>query len=315
MPPAGRFFICLWTYACYNFRMKKFDRNVRRAMGSLPSQLLKYVDAGDIKNATAQFNNIMTQIARDFHAQLADGVRPDKIVLTAPRIFGHDVNLEYAGGGSVGSVYKMQIGRDTFAFKINRRYAYDELNVMPIQSRARNLVNKMYMGDIFEYNGRKYSWVLSDYVANDKQGDFAKAMEKLYYLYLTKGVGVLDAHPNNFIGGKLIDQASFAMRDGKLDDIKKLSRVETDIVKKLAYYIRTDNLPEFKKLIVRAVKKNPAVIEYMFLAMKFGKSPIFIGPDKSDAFSLKIKKFESVVDMARRGSAVHGGLFAVPRSR
>jgi len=282
--------------------MKKFDRHVRRAMGALPPQLLKYVDAGDIKNATAQFNDAMTQIAQDFHAQLAAGIRPDKIIPTAPRIFGMDVKLEYAGAGSVGSVYKLQIGADTFAFKINRSYAYGELNVMPIQSRARNLINKMYMGDIFEYNGRKYSWVLSDYQSNDRQDDFARAMEKLYYLYLTKGVGVLDAHPNNFIGGKLIDQASFAMRDGKLDDIKKLSRVEKNIVEKLAYYIRTDNLPAFQELIARTSKTNPAVINYMFLAMKFGKSPIFIGADKTDAFSLKIKKFESVVNIAHRSN-------------
>lgn len=284
-------------------------------MGSLPPQLLKYVDGADIKNVTGQFNDAITQIAQDFHAQLATGVRPDKIILVAPRIFGLDVKLEYAGGGSVGSVYKMQIGQDTFALKINRSYAYGELNVMPIQSRARNLLNKMYMGDIFEYNGRKYSWVLSDYKSKNKENDFTRAMEKLYYLYLTKGVSVLDAHPNNFIGGKLIDQASFATRDGKLDDIKKLSRAEKNIVEKLAYYIRTDNLFEFQKLIERVSKTNPAVINYMFLAMKFGKSPIFIGPDKTDAFSLKIRKFESVVNSAKHENVANGGMLNVQRLR
>ncbi len=284
-------------------------------MGSLPPQLLKYVDVADIKNATAQFNNAITQIAKDFHAQLAAGIRPDKIIPVAPRILGMDVKMEYVGGGSVGSVYKMQIGRDTFALKINRSYAYGELNVMPIQSRARNLVNKMYMGDIFECNGRKYSWVLSDYKSKDKESDFARAMERLYYLYLTKGVSVLDAHPNNFIGGKLIDQASFAMRDGKLDDIKKLSRAERNIVEKMAYYIRTDNLSEFQKLIDSAQKTNPAVINYMFLAMKFGKSPIFVGPDKTDAFSLKIKKFESVVNKAKHGNVANSGLLNLQRLR
>ncbi len=271
-------------------------------MGSLPPQLFKYVDDGNIKGATAQFYDAMTQIARDFHTQLAAGTSPDKIILTAPRIFGMNTKLEYAGGGSVGSVYKLQIGPNTFALKINRSYAYGELDVMPVQSRARNLVNKMYIGAIFEHDGRKYSWVLSDYKSNDKENDFARAMEKLYYLYLTKGISVLDAHPNNFICGKLIDQASFAMRDGKLDDIKKLSRVEKNIVEKLVYFIRTNNLPAFQDLASRAQKTNLAVINYMFFAMKFAKSPIFIGADKTDDFSLKIKKFESVVNAAHRGN-------------
>lgn len=279
--------------------MKKFNRRVHRSMGALPPQLSKYADDGDIKNATTRFNDAITQIAMDFHAQLAAGTTPENIKPKSTKIFNMPVQLKYVASGSVGSVYKIQIGDDVFALKINRNSSAGEMYVMPIQARGRNLINKMYMGAVFDYNGRKYSWVLSDYVAHNRDNSFHNAMEKLYYAYLTKGIEITDAHPNNFKDGKLIDQSSFVQRNGKIDDISKLTRVERNIVQKLVYCIRTDDVPAFRDLIGHAVKKHPAVINYMFFAMKFGKSPIF-GPDKTDAFSIKIKKFNAIVDAAQR---------------
>lgn len=279
--------------------MKKFNRRIHRSMGALPPQLLKYADNGDIKSATAQFNEYITARAREFHDQLTDDIAVANIELNTPNLFGMPVKFDYIASGSVGSVYKMQIGDDVFALKINRNSSTGELNVMPIQARARNLVNKMYMGTVFEHDGRKYSWVLSDYVARDRKNSFNTAMEKLYYAYLSKGIGITDAHSNNFKDAKLIDQASFSMRNGKIDDINKLTRVERNIVQKLVYYIRTDDVAAFRDLMGRVAKKHPAVINYMFFAMKFGKSPLF-GPDKTDAFSVKIKKFDAIVAATRR---------------
>ncbi|MBD5400525.1 hypothetical protein HDR61_02130 [bacterium] len=279
--------------------MKKFDRKVHKTMGSIPPALMPRIADMDAATATTVFNDAITKIARDFHAALVADKRPEDIKLMSAEIFGMPVTLDYIASGSVGSVYKIQIGDRVFALKINRNSSTGELGVMPRQSRARNLVNKMYMGAMFEHNGRKYSWVLSDYIAHDRENSFARAMEKLFYAYLTKGVNIVDAHSNNFIDGKLIDQASFTNRTGKIDDIKKLSRVEVDKVKKLVYYIKTDNVPEFQKLITKLAKTNPAVVNYMFFAMKFGKSPIF-GPGKTDPFSVKIRKFESIVNDVRR---------------
>lgn len=268
-------------------------------MGELPPQLLKYVENKNISAATVEFNDFITTVARNFHDALAVDTPKENIVLNAPSLFGLPVKLDYTASGSVGSVYKMQIGDEVFALKINRNSAFGELDVMPKQKRARGLLNKMYAGAVFEHGGRKYSWVLSDYVANDKESSFSRAMEKLYYAYLTKGIDITDAHANNFIDGKLIDQASFTNRTGKIDDIKQLTRVQVDIVKKLVYCIKTNDVPRFEYLINRAVAHNPAVVNYMFFAMKFGKSPA-IGAGKMDGFAARLKKFESIVNDARR---------------
>lgn len=272
-------------------------------MGSMPPQLLKYATDGNVADATNQFNHAMTQIAHDFHAQLARDIGPADIKLHAPRLFGRNVKLDYVASGSVGSVYKMQIGDDVFAFKINRKSAFGEMTVMPMQSRVRNLVNKMHIGNVFEYNGRKYSWVLSDYIERDSADSFYRAMQKLYWAYLTKGIDITDAHSNNFKDGKLIDTASLTSRKGKIDDVKKLTRPEIDMVKRLAYYIKTDKVPEFENLITRVARTNPAVLNYMFFAMKFGKSAIF-GVGKTDAFSVNLRKFEKIVDVARRNAVL-----------
>ncbi len=269
-------------------------------MGSMPPQLLEYINGADISGATKQFNDAITQIAQDFIEDFTNGAAPADIKLNSPEILGLPVRLDYVASGSVGSVYKMRIGNNVFALKINRNASAGEMGVIATQSRARNLVNKMYLGAVFKYNNRKYSWVLSDYIATDRENSFCNAMEKLYYAYLTKGLDIRDAHPNNFKDGKLIDQASLGHRDGKIDDIKKLTRVEIDIVKKLVYYIKTDNTSEFQNIITKAIKTHPGVINYMFFAMKFGKSPIF-GSNKTDPFSIKVKKFESIINSAYRG--------------
>lgn len=267
-------------------------------MGSLPPALLKYATGQDASAATSEFNNAITSIASDFHDQLDNGIAPENIKPHTSEIFGLPVRLDYVASGSVGSVYKMQIGDEVFALKINRNASAGEMEVIAEQSRAPNLINKMYLGQIFEHAGRKYSWVLSDYIANDSENSFSRAMEKLYYAYLTKGVSIVDSHPNNFKGGKLIDQASFTKRTGKIDDIKQLTRIEVDKVKKLVYYIKTDNVSEFQKLIEKISETNPAVVKYMFFAMKFGKSPVF--SNRESSFAAKLKKFETIVNTAYR---------------
>lgn len=268
-------------------------------MGEMPAQLRQMADGRDIAVATREFNAVMTQIATDFHRQLANDTPLAQIHLTSPQIFGHDVKLEYIASGSVGSVYKIQIGEHTFAFKINRNSSHGEMAVMPLQKRASGLINKTHLGSVFEFDGRKYSWVLSDYIARDRTDGFESAMEKLYYMYLTKGLTITDAHLNNFKDGKLIDTPSLRPRDGKIDDIKQLSRVDVDMVKKLVRYIKTDDMTNFERLVLRAATSAPNVLKYMFFAMKFGRPPTF-GADKMDAFSIKLRKYENIVNKVYR---------------
>lgn len=270
-------------------------------MGTLP-EILRQMAGGDARMATTVFNTFMTELAMDFHAQLARGVDKDNIKLTAPRkLFGHDVVLEYVASGSVGSVYKMQIGDHAFAFKINRNSSHGELYAMSLQKRARGLVNPAYIGAVFDFSGRKYSWVLSDYIASNRIDSFESAMEKLYFTYLTKGLTVTDAHANNFKDGKLIDVPSLVRRDGKLDDIKQLTRIEHNMVQRLAYYIKTNEIEKFEKMVATARVTNPSVINYMFLAMKFGRPPMFASGGTSD-FANRLRSFESIIDTAYRAN-------------
>ncbi|MBR4860246.1 MAG: hypothetical protein IKV10_03020 [Alphaproteobacteria bacterium] len=279
--------------------MKKFNRAIHRTMGEMPPQIRALVGDRDMSSATAEFNSFMTKLATDFHGQLASDIPKESIKLIAPGdLFGESVSLEYVASGSIGSVYKMQIGDKVFAFKINRGSSTGELSVMSLQKRVRGLVNKMHIGSVFEFNGRKYSWVLSNFVENDRADSFNAAMEKLYFAYITKGVYITDAHVNNFKDGKLIDTPSLGMRNGALDDITKLSRVQVDIVKKMANCIKTDDMERFKSLVLRAIKDNPAVIKYMFYAMKFAKGATF-AVGKTDAFSIKLRRYEAVIDSAK----------------
>ena len=281
--------------------MKKFNRSVHNSMGAMPPQIRAMIAGRDVVAATNEFNAAITKIASDFHRQLATDMSPEQIELTSPQIFGHDVSLEYVASGSVGSVYKMQIGDQTYAFKINRNTLHGELYAMALQKRARGLVNPVHIGAVFEYGGRKYSWVLSDYIARDREDGFESAMEKMYYLYLTKGLTVRDAHPGNFKNGKLIDTPSLDMRDGEHDDIKRLTRIEQNIVQRLAYCIKTNDIDTFARLAAHAQTQNPAVINYMFLAMKFGRAPIF-GAGQTNDFAQRLRRFESIIDTAYRAN-------------
>ena len=280
--------------------MKKFNRAIHKTMGEMPPEIRAMVGNRDMATATVEFNSFMTQIATAFHNQLASDVPKESIKLIAPGdLFGQSVSLEYVASGSIGSVYKIRIGDKVFAFKINRSSTMGELAVMPLQKRVRGLVNKAHIGSVFKFGERKYSWVLSDFVENNRVDSFNAAMEKLYFAYITKGVHITDAHPNNFKDGKLIDIPSLGMRNGALDDIKNLSRVQIDIVKKMANCIKTDGMERFKSLVLRATKDNPAVIKYMFYAMKFARGATF-AVGKTDAFSIKLRKYEDVIDSAKR---------------
>lgn len=281
--------------------MKKFNRFEHKNMGALPDSLRKMA-GGDARVATAEFNALMTELATYFINQLSNGTPKNEISLSASRkLFGHDIKLDYVASGSVGTVYKMQIGDLSYAFKINRNSLHGELYAMALQRRARGLVNPAHIGAVFEFGGRKYSWVLSDYVARDRADGFESAMEKLYFAYLTKGLTINDAHPGNFKDGKLIDIPSLDTRDNKVDDIKQLTRVEQNIVQRLAYYIKTNDIEKFTKTVEMARTTNPAVINYMFVAMKFGRPPMFVAGNTND-FSLKLRRFESVIDMAYRAN-------------
>lgn len=280
--------------------MKKFNRAVHKSMGELPPALRQLIGDADVATATAEFKDFMTALATEFHAQLALDINPKDINLRVPgKLFGQTVSLDYVASGLIGSVYKMTIGDNIFAFKINRRTTTGELDVMPLQKRVRGLVNKMHIGSVFEFNGRKYSWVISDFIENDRVDGFESAMEKLYFAYITKGISIDDAHPNNFKDGRLVDTPSLGMRDREYDDIKKLTRVQVDIVKKLAYCIKTDDMSRFQSLVTRAIAENPAVITYMFFAMKYAKGPTF-AVGKTDDFSMKLRRYEAVINSAKQ---------------
>lgn len=280
--------------------MKKFNRAIHKNMGALPEPL-RQMAGGDARAATDEFNALMTSVATEFHSQLAAWVPVEQIQLSPRHIFGHNVKFDYIASGSVGSVYKMQIGNQTYAFKINRNSSHGELGVMNLQKRARGLVNKTHIGAVFEFDGRKYSWVLSDYVARDREKGFESAMEKMYYMYLTRGLTITDAHPNNFKDGKLIDTPSLTRRTGKVDDIKQLTRVEQNLVQRLAYCIKTNDVDTFSQLVATARVKNPAVINYTFLAMRFGR-PASFAVGKMGDFAQRLKKFESIIDGAYRAN-------------
>lgn len=283
--------------------MKKFNRKIHKTMGSLPPQLFKYIDGADIKSATIQFNEFINRIATDFHAQLEHWSYRDNIKLSAPNLFGQPVKLKYIASGSIGSVYKLEIGSEIFALKINRNASYNgELDVIPMQKRAKGLLNRAYMGAVFEYNNRKYSWVLSDFVEHDTARSFEDAMIKMYFAYLTKGIIVRDTHPGNIKGGKIIDIPSFDMRDGAIDDIKKLNLRQIDIVKKLVNFIKTDNMDSFQKLVNRVKVSDPIIIQYMFFAMKFGRAPALSINAKE--FFAKIKRYEVVINAAKKDLSV-----------
>lgn len=277
--------------------MKKFNRSKHKTMGALPYGLRMLIGDKDIATATAEFNEYMTALAVDFHAALACDTPKEQIHLVGPKLFGHDVTFEYVASGSIGSVYKMQIAGMSFAFKINRNGSHGELAVMPIQKRARNLINKMHIGSVFAFNNRKYSWVLSDYIEQDAVNSFYDAMERLFFMYVSKGLDIIDMHPGNFKNGKLVDIPSLRIRKSKIDDVQQLTRFEQDIVKKLLHHIRTDDIASFSAVINMCAQTNPAVIKYLYFAMNYGYPTRFF-TGKTNDFARKLHRFESVVDAA-----------------
>lgn len=253
--------------------MKKINADFRGAQGSLPPQLFKYVDQTQMAAETARFTEYINSVSGDFLDKLAERKRKSitvgdsdfaAIVPQTPKLFGQDVSLEYIGCGMAGNVYKMQIGDNTFALKINRRENLTtDLEAIAEHRRARNLINRPYIGATFSHDGATYSWILSDYISDDQDNDmsFVSAKAKLFYAAMTKGLKYSDMHPANVKAGRIID-ISGVERGGI-----KLSRIEIDMVKKFLYLMRTNDVPRFRQLAEIAVANFPNVIKYMFAKM------------------------------------------------
>ena len=58
---------------------------------------------------------------------------------------------------------------------------------------------------------------------------------------------------------------------------------------------------KFEKMVATARVTNPSVINYMFLAMKFGRPPMFASGGTSD-FANRLRSFESIIDTAYRAN-------------
>lgn len=89
------------------------------------------------------------------------------------------------------------------------------------------------------------------------------------------------------------------MRNGAIDDIANLSRTEQKLVQRLAYYIKTDDIKNFEKLVASSLKQHSSVVNYMFYAMKFAKGATF-AVGKTDAFSTKLRRYEAVINSAKQ---------------
>ena len=253
--------------------MKKIDGNFRGTQGSLPPQLFKYVDQTQMAAETARFTEYINSVSGDFMDKLAERKRKSitvgdsdfaAIVPQAPKLFGQNVSLEYIGCGMSGNVYKMQIGDNTFALKINRKENLTtDLEAIAEHRRARNLINRPYIGATFSHDGATYSWILSDYISDDQDNDmsFVSAKAKLFYAAMTKGLKYSDMYPANVKAGRIID-ISGVERGGIT-----LRRIEIDMVKKFLYLMRTNDMPRFRQLAKIAVASFPNVIKYMFVKM------------------------------------------------
>lgn len=254
--------------------MKRYTNQSTGPRGSLPPQLFKYIDMSKISQATAQFVEYMNKLADAFHQNVNHDDAFASIKnkrLTAPNLFGQRVKLRYIDSGISGSVYEMRIGDQRFAFKINRSSHSDtsELETMHFQKKARNLLNKIYIGSTFEYEGKVYSWLLMDYVAASSQDTFDLVRERLYYANLTKGLVYEDVSEDNLRNGKIIDRGNMWQR--KIP----LGRTEIDLVKKLVYAMRTDDMVAFEILTSHALTSYPKVINYLTMSMMnlLGETP------------------------------------------
>lgn len=286
--------------------MKKIDGNFRGAQGSLPPQLFKYVDQTQMAAETARFTEYINSVSGDFLDKLAERKRKsitvdysdfDAIVPQTPKLFGQNVSLEYIGCGMSGNVYKMQIGDNTFALKINRKENLTtDLEAIAEHRRARNLINRPYIGATFSHDGATYSWILSDYISDDQDNDmsFVSAKAKLFYAAMTKGLKYSDMYPANVKAGRIID-ISGVERGGI-----KLSRIEIDMVKKFLYLMRTNDVPRFRQLAEIAVANFPNVIKYMFAKMNIYRMemPMQLQPFK-----------KMLVDYNRRVRAIYNEVY------
>lgn len=254
--------------------MKAAKDNFTGRRGSLPPQLFKYIDMDQIASRTQEFTDYMTDLAVRFHQRLVDTGHAhdvylkDPIQIDAPnKLFGQDVRMEYVGGGTVGTVYKMHIGDQVFAFKINRQpNIKSELLSMDIYKKARNLINKPYIGSMFSFGRRKFSWVLMDYVDDDEDERFVGVQEKLFLATISKGLCYYDFYtPGNVLGAKIVDL------DGLRIKRIELARIEIDMVKKFLYFMRTNDMAGFLRLVDVSARRNPNVVKYMFIHMTLNR--------------------------------------------
>lgn len=289
--------------------MKKINADFRGVQGSLPPQLFKYVDRTQMAAETARFTEYINSVSGDFLDKLAERKRKsitvdysdfDAIVPQTPKLFGQDVSLEYIGCGMAGNVYKMQIGDNTFALKINRRENLTtDLEAIAEHRRARNLINRPYIGATFSHDGATYSWILSDYISDDQDNDmsFVSAKAKLFYAAMTKGLKYSDMHPANVKAGRIIDISG--VEHGGI----KLRRIEIDMVKKFLYLMRTNDMPRFRQLAEVAVASFPNVIKYMFVKMNIYQMemPMQLQPFK-----------KMLVDYNHRVRAIYNEVYDTP---
>lgn len=286
--------------------MKKINADFRGAQGSLPPQLFKYVDQTQMAAETARFTEYINSVSGDFLDKLAERKRKSitvdyndfaAIVPQTPKLFGQDVSLEYIGCGMAGNVYKMQIGDNTFALKINRRENLtSDLEAIAEHRRARNLINRPYIGATFSHDGATYSWILSDYISDDQDDDmsFVSAKAKLFYAAMTKGLKYSDMYPANVKAGRIID-ISGVERGGIT-----LSRIEIDMVKKFLYLMRTNDVPRFRQLAEIAVANFPNVIKYIFAKMNIYRMEI----------PMQLQPFKKMlVDYNRRVRAIYNEVY------
>lgn len=286
--------------------MKKINADFRGAQGSLPPQLFKYVDQAQMAAETARFTEYINSVSGDFLDKLAERKRKSitvgdsdfaTIVPQTPKLFGQNVSLEYIGCGMAGNVYKMQIGDNTFALKINRREnLISDLEAIAEHRRARNLINRPYIGATFSHDGATYSWILSDYISDNQDNDmsFVSAKAKLFYAAMTKGLKYSDMYPANVKAGRIID-ISGVERGGIT-----LSRIEIDMVKKFLYLMRTNDVPRFRQLAEIAVANFPNVIKYIFAKMNIYRMEI----------PMQLQPFKKMlVDYNRRVRAVYNEVY------
>lgn len=286
--------------------MKKINADFRGAQGSLPPQLFKYVDQTQMAAETARFTEYINSVSGDFMDKLAERKRKSitvgdsdfaTIVPQTPKLFGQDVSLEYIGCGMAGNVYKMQIGDNTFALKINRRENLTtDLEAIAEHRRARNLINRPYIGATFSHDGATYSWILSDYISDDQDNDmsFVSAKAKLFYAAMTKGLKYSDMYPANVKAGRIIDISGVERGD------ITLRRIEIDMVKKFLYLMRTNDVPRFRQLAEIAVASFPNVIKYIFTKMNIYRMEI----------PMQLQPFKKMlVDYNRRVRAIYNEVY------